>query len=69
METVYTLGQIKDAWAEYSKTKALRTLVKGKWKLQSLDKAGGHLNATKAAVVKLRDHISFPVFLEKIYHG
>ncbi len=69
METVYTLTQIKDAWAEYGKTKVLRTLVKGKWKIQSLDKAAGHLDATKAAVVNLRDHVTFPVYLEKIYHA
>ncbi len=69
MENVYTLAQIKDAWTEYSKAKVLRTLVKGKWKLSALKDAGGHIDATKAAVVKLRDHVTFPVYLEKVYHG
>lgn len=66
MEPVYSLDQIKDAWKEYQEAKVLRVLIAGKWKLRPLTAAGGNIEATKAEVVKLRDHVSFPKFLEKV---
>jgi hypothetical protein len=63
METVYTKAQIKETWDEYQKAKAWRILREGKWKLytKSPDTTNG---ATKATMVNVKDHISFPKYME-----
>lgn len=63
MDQVFTIGQIKDAWTEYQEKKAWRVLRDGKWKLylKNPDTTDG---TTRAEMVKLKDHMSFPKYLE-----
>lgn len=68
METVYTLPQIKDLWDEYQNAKAWRVLRGGKWKVYRTapDTTDG---ATEARMVNLKDHVSFPKYLEVFHNG
>lgn len=63
MDAVFTMSQIKDLWEGYQGKKAWRVLRNGKWKLytKNPDTTGG---ATRAEMVKLKDHMSFPKYLE-----
>ena len=61
----YTLEQIKIYWNTYWKTSGIRYLVKGKWKYDFSGKAIGSIDATRAEITSLRNHITFPKFLEK----
>ena len=63
MDEVYTLPQIKERWEDYQKAKAWRVLRGGKWRVykKAPDTTDG---ATRAEMIKLKDHISFPKFIE-----
>ena len=65
MDEVFTISQIKERWEAYLSAKGWRVLKEGKWKLQfkSPDLTGG---ATKAEMVKIKDYMSFPKYLEDI---
>ena len=67
---VCSLDQIKEAWAEYGSKTVLKILKDGKWKMVEMPKGGlKNISATKASVVKIKDVMSFPKFLETVYHG
>ena len=67
---VYSLNQIKEAWAEYGSRTVLKVLKDGKWKVTEIPKGGlKNISATKASVVKIKDVMSFPKFLETVYHA
>jgi hypothetical protein len=59
----YTLGQIKDLWSEYQSTYGWRVLRGGKWafSLTAPDTSGG---ASKAEMLQVKNHYSFPKYLE-----
>ena len=61
----YNLTEIKVYWDTYWKTTGLRYLTNGKWKYDFSGKPPKHINATKAELVRLRNFITFPKFLEK----
>ena len=62
---IYTLDEIKIYWNQYRKKSGLRYLVKGKWEYDFSGKARGLIDATRAEVTMLYNHIGFPTFLEK----
>ena len=65
-ETVtYTLEEIKIYWNRYWKISGIRYLVKGKWKYDFTGGIKKHIDATRAEVALLRNHITFPTFLER----
>jgi len=61
----YTLDEIKIYWNEYWKKSGIRYLVGGKWRYDYSGKVVGLIDATKAEIVLLHNHISFPKYLEK----
>jgi hypothetical protein len=63
MEETYTISQIKDLWNDYQTAKAWRVLRDGKWKVykKAPDTTDG---ATSAEMIRIKDHVSFPKFLE-----
>ena len=63
MEAVYTLPQIKELWEAYQNAKAWRVLREGKWKIyrKSPNIEDG---VTKCEMIKLKDKMSFPKFME-----
>jgi hypothetical protein len=63
--THYTLDEIKIYWNKYWTLSGLRSLVKGKWQYDFSGKVRRHIDATAAEVTLLRNHMSFPTFLEK----
>ena len=64
-ETQYSLTEIRIYWNKYWNISGLRYLVKGKWEYDFSGKHTGHIDATRAEVTLMRNHITFPVFLEK----
>ena len=64
-ETHYTIAEIKVYYNRYWNLSDLRYLVKGKWEYDFSGKPKGAIDATRAETTLLRNHISFPVFLEK----
>ena len=61
----YTLDEIKIYWNQYWNTTGHRYLRDGKWEYDFTGKRIGLIDATRAEVTLLRNHITFPVFLEK----
>lgn len=61
----YSLDEIKTYWNKYYTIEGIRYLIEGKWKYDFTSKPRGLINATKAEVTLLRNHINFPTFLEK----
>ncbi len=68
MDSVYTLDQIKEAWALYRSQKVLKVLMGGKWTVFR-DLKTKPTDATKAEVVKINTVMGFPKFLEREYSG
>lgn len=69
MDEVYTLSQIKEYWDAYRARKAWRMLKDGKWVLKLTAPALDGAAVTRAEMVKLRDHVSFPKYLETLKNG
>ncbi len=65
MDQVFTISQIKERWTEYQDKKCWRVLREGKWKLY-LNRPNTTAGATRAEMVKIKDHMSFPKFLEAV---
>lgn len=61
----YTLEEIKIYWNSYWNMSGFRYLKNGKWEYDFRDKVIGLIDATRAEVTLLRNHITFPAFLEK----
>ena len=61
----YSLAELKIYWNRYWTLSGLRYLVKGKWKYDFSGKSKGLIDATRAEVALLRNHMTFPEFLEK----
>ena len=61
----YTLDEIKIYWNRYWNKSGFRYLINGKWDYDFSGKKIGLIDATRAEVTLLRNHITFPVFLEK----
>jgi len=65
----YTLEDIKKFWNVYWKTSGHRYLIRGKWHYDFSGKVLTRIEATRAEVALLRNHITFPEFLEKYGNG
>ena len=61
----YTLKELKIYWNHYWHKSGFRYLTKGKWKYDFSGKPITNIDATRAEVTLLRNHITFPEFLEK----
>uniref|UniRef100_A0A6H1ZG78 Uncharacterized protein n=1 Tax=viral metagenome TaxID=1070528 RepID=A0A6H1ZG78_9ZZZZ len=62
MKKKYTIGEIREKWSEYKLALGYRVLVDGRWAIvKKLDTSG----ATRAEMIKVKDHVSFPEYLEK----
>ena len=64
MDEVYTLAQIKEHWEEYKAKQAWRVLRDGKWVIKMKAPEPGKEAMTRCEMVKLKDYVSFPKFLE-----
>ena len=62
---LYNLAEIRIYWNRYWTLSGLRYLVKGKWEYDFSGKHKGLIDATRAEVALLRNHMTFPTFLEK----
>jgi len=60
----FTIDQIREQWGAYKEAYGYRVLREGKWKLymKAPDLTGG---VTKCEMVKIRNHMSFPKYLER----
>ena len=65
MSDVFTMDQIREKWAEYRAAQGWRVLRDGKWKLymSKPDLTGG---ATRAEMIHIKNHLSFPKYLETV---
>ena len=61
----YNLPELKVYWDRYWKTSGIRYLVGGVWNYDFTSKPKGLIDATRAEVALLRNHMTFPEFLEK----
>ena len=61
----YTLDEIKTYWKAYRAMSGHRYLIGGKWKYDWSGKVPTNIEATRAEVALLHNHITFPIFLEK----
>ena len=61
----YSLTELRIYWNKYWTLSGLRYLVKGKWEYDFSGKSKGLIDATRAEVALLRNHMTFPDFLEK----
>ena len=61
----YSLTELRIYWNKYWNLSGLRYLVKGTWKYDFTGKPKSHIDATRAEVALLRNHMTFPTFLEK----
>lgn len=62
----YNLKDIKILWEKYESKTVLRVMREGKWKTILLKGKGiPRITATQAKVVKLKDIMSFPKYLEQ----
>ena len=62
---IYSLDEIKAYWNKYYTIGGIRYLVQGQWKYDFTSKPKGLIDATRAEVTLLRNHMTFPTFLEK----
>jgi hypothetical protein len=61
------MDEIKSAWQEYRRTKAMAVLDKGEWRFEVLTgQVLTKIEGTKAEVRWVRDIYSFPEYLEKV---
>jgi len=60
-----TMEFIKTKWAEYKAARCWRSLRSGKWTVnfKGPDISGG---VTRSEMVKVKDHMDFPEYLERI---
>ncbi len=61
----YSLAEIQIFWNKYWTISGHRYFVKGKWKYDFSGKVQRNIDATRAEVTLLRNHLTFPEFLEK----
>ncbi len=61
----YSIKEIKIYWNKYWTISGHRYLVKGKWEYDFSGKVKRHIDATRAEVTLLHNHMTFPEFLEK----
>jgi hypothetical protein len=61
----YTLTELKVYWNKYYTLGGIRYQVKGIWKYDFSGKPIGMIDATRAETTLLRNHMSFPTFLER----
>ena len=62
---LYSLAELKIYWNQYWNKSGLRYLIKGKWEYDFSGKSKGFIDATRAEVALLRNHMTFPTFWEK----
>jgi len=65
-EMTFTLPQIKAAWASYKAAKGYRIQKEGKSSIRLTMPDLQKEALTKCEFINLRDHISFPDYLEKL---
>jgi hypothetical protein len=59
------MTQIKASWETYQKANCWRVLRGGKWTV-SMGKPDTTGGATRVEMVKVKDHLSFPKYLEAV---
>ena len=64
-DTHYSLAELKIHWNRYYNLSGLRFLVNGKWVYDFSGERKGLIEATRAETTMLRNHMSFPEYLEK----
>ena len=66
MDSVFTIAQIKDAWADYKSKNCWKCMKEGRTtvKFSAPDMAEGY---TKVTMTKAREVIDFPTYLEKVH--
>lgn len=61
----YSLVELRIYWNNYWNKSGIRSLVRGKWHYDFSGKHTGLIDATRAEIALLRNHMTFPEFLEK----
>lgn len=60
----YSLIELRIYWDKYWTISGHRYLIKGKWNYDFSGKVKRHIDATRAEVALLRNHMTFPDFVE-----
>lgn len=63
--THYSLEELKTCWDQYCYKTGFRYLVNGHWQYDFSGNPIGHIAATRAEIALMRNHMTFPEFLEK----